>query len=164
MEKKDYFNPFEFYSKIIKYNLNSMNRAMEFNTLFFDLAKVKVRNWINESMETQYNTNDIEPEKTTNLEESDELEQDMGQNLYSIMPNPNNVLEDFQEINITLTHNTPITALQGINEETIERLNLFGIHSIKDFTNKNIDEISHYTGISEFQLDDWKRQIEQYMP
>lgn len=141
-----------------------MNRAMEFNKTFFDLAKVKIRNWISESMEIQSNTNDSELEKKTNIEKSDILEQDVDQNLYSIMPNSNNVLEDFQEINITLTHNTPITALQGINEESIERLNLFGIHSIKDFANKNIDEISLYTGISELQLDDWKRQIEQYMP
>jgi len=164
MEKKEYFNPFEFYSKIIKYNLDSMNRAIEFNKLFLDLAKAKVMNWISQSTETLYNLNDNDSKIKTNLDQSNNVERDASVNLNSIMPKPDNILEDFQEINITLTHNTPITALQGINEETIERLNLFGIHSIKDLTDKNMDEISQYTGISESQLDTWKRQIQQYLP
>lgn len=162
MVRDGYFNPLEFYSKIIKYNIESLNKFLEFNRSFFN------------SIASRYNSGNQELENDDSKAELDKiklstfLDTQLGENIlpaqYQKLHPINDDIQALEELNITLMSNRPVRTLQNMNVETAEKLDLFGIHTMMDLEENDLALISQNTGIPMEELIDWKRQVQQYLP
>jgi hypothetical protein len=162
MIRNGYFNPLEFYSKIIKYNIESLNKLLRFNKSFF------------ESVASRYNSGNQGLENYDSEAESDKMklstfmDTQLSKDILAVQhpelhPADNDV-QALEELNIALMSNRPIRTLQNMNVETAEKLDLFGIHTMMDLTENDLALISQNTGIPMEELIDWKRQVQQYLP
>lgn len=158
----------------IKYNLKSLNRLIEFNELFFDLAIQSFSNGFETSAASQRNIFEVEHETKIMEEEKDnnnikkqhtedltKIPADLG--VYNLgISEPQADLEGLEDLYHSILENRPISMLNNLSSENAELLNSYGINTIHDLKEGNISAISRGTGIPRTELNNLRRQIQCY--
>jgi hypothetical protein len=160
MEKKYYPNPFELYAYIINHNVMVLNKFIQMNMRFFELTIKRISFFQTTSMDKDNATKkvlikelvELTPESEPIKEPQpniDKLEFDAYHAKSTMKKTAEQAMED---INLELINNKPISAVTFLDSEQIMKLNLFGIHTIKDLNESNLNHISKKTGIPRSNL------------
>lgn len=167
MLKDNYLNPLSLYLEVINYNIRTLNRMMKFNNLFYDLLNVKVTAWMNKYT-PEDDVNILEDKKITNDFNLDSIDTKFDDETFltnsPTMPLITDNLAELEDMNIALMSDRPITMLKNLSLENIEKLNLFGIHTMKELEQCKVSKVSQNTGISRNQLSALKHQIQHNTP
>ncbi len=168
MTKKVYPNPFELYINVMQYNIKTLNKLIDMNELFSELAQKRISVLGNgpKKINSEVKIKDIKyhnPNEKPSISFEDFVEP-FSKN-FAIESKPiTEPLEDYEEIAHDSIQNSPISIFEELTAEQTLKLNLFGIHSANDFERYNLSTISKNTGISESELNQIITQVRKYLP
>lgn len=165
MKGKNNLNIFEWYLKAFKYNIESLKRLKEINELFYDIVKTNISIWSEQLNISKEAFEKPEIGVETIIESSSEFnpKDEAGEALQDFYPGityTRDTILELEDLNIASMYDRPISLLKHLSAENIERLNLYGIHTVNDFKERAVTELSQNTGISKTQLYNVKRQIQ----
>lgn len=163
--EKNSINIFEWYLKAFKYNLESLKRFKEINELFYDIIKTNISIWSEQLnlAEEAFKKSEIDMERIIepNFEPNPyDTPREALSDLYPEMTYARDTILEQGDFNIALMYDQPISLLKHLSAENIERLNLYGIHTVNDLKESTVPELSQNTGISKTQLYNIRRQIQ----
>jgi hypothetical protein len=165
MKKRGRINLRKLYLEILEYNLDSLEKFKKSNKHYYSLLETKIERWFEEffslpdSIEPigfDYEDIELEDSKYFNdiqIEESIEL-------LEQYVQNEN--VDTSELMKNDDIHDLPLNIMNDFQTDSLVKLNLFGIYTIKELTNSNISQVSSFTGISQGELKKMKKHANRY--